>query len=72
MCGFYDDKQKIKKGDYAKYQGQNIIIQKTTHLKDSKTMDIVYLDDNDNKQIVNIPYHTAGYGFKLRGRDEKI
>jgi hypothetical protein len=72
MCGFYDDKQKIRKGDEAIYQGQNVTIQKTTHIKDNKTMDIVYLNDNNDEKIVNIPYQTTGYGFELKGRDEKI
>ena len=35
-------------------------------------MDIVYLDDNNDEKIANIPYQTSGYGFKLRGRYEKI
>ena len=26
MCGFYDDERKIKKGDKASYQDQNITI----------------------------------------------
>ncbi len=72
MCGFYNDEQKIKKGDHAIYQGQNVTIQKVTHIKDNRTMDIVYLDDNKNEKTVNIPYQTSGYGFELKERYEKI
>jgi len=72
MCGFYDDKQKIKKGDNAIYQGQDITIQKAKHIKDNRTMDIFYLDNSNDEKIVNIPYQTSGYGFELKGRDEKI
>lgn len=69
MCGFYDDDQKIKKGDNAIYNGQNITIQTATHIKENKTMDIVYTDDNNNENMINIPYKTGGYGFELKKRN---
>jgi len=64
MCGFYDDEQKIKKGDSALYNGKAVTIINATHIKQNKTMDIQiqYVDTNE-KQTVNIPYKTAGYGF---------
>jgi cobalt-precorrin 5A hydrolase len=64
MCGFYDDSQKIKKGDYAKYQDKPIIIISATHIKENKTMDIVieYLDTKE-QETINIPYKTTGFGF---------
>ena len=63
MCGFYDDKQKIKKGDIATYNGENIKILSAKHIKENRTMDITYIS-NGNENIVNIPYQTIGYGFK--------
>ncbi len=69
MCGFYDDNQKIKKGDSAIYLGENIRIETATHIKDNKTMDIVYTDTNNNKNMVNIPYKTSGFGFELQMRN---
>ena len=64
MCGFYDDKSKIKKGDKAKYNGENITIVSCKHIKENKTMDITFKDTYNQQQIVNIPYMTSGYGFK--------
>ncbi len=69
MCGFYDDKQKIKKDDIAIYKGQNITIHTVTHIKQNKTMDIVYsIDETKEKELINIPYHTGGYGLELQLR----
>lgn len=68
MCGFYDDEQKIKKGDIATFNGNNITIETATHIKENKTMDIVYVDENKNKKMINIPYKTSGYGFELSKR----
>ena len=65
MCGFYDDEQKIKKGDNATFKGQNITIQKATHIKENKTMDIVYINETKEEKLINIPYQTSGYGFEL-------
>ncbi len=74
MCGFYDDKQKIKQGDTALYKNKQVTIQTATHIKQNKTMDIVFLDENNQENKVNIPYMTAGFGFELikRGNNEKI
>ncbi len=68
MCGFYDDEQKIKKGDTATFKGQDISIQTAKHIKENKTMDIVYIDENNNENSINIPYMTSGYGFELKER----
>ena len=68
MCGFYDDEQKIKKGDNATFKGQSITIQTAKHIKENKTMDIVYIDKNEKENLVNIPYQTSGYGFELINR----
>ena len=72
MCGYYDDEQKIKKGDTAIYKDQNITIIKATHIKDNKTMDITYkIDSDENKieQTINIPYKTVGFGLDLSSRE---
>ena len=69
MCGFYDDEQKIKKGDNATFKGQSITIQTAKHIKDNKTMDIVYIDEKQDETLINIPYKTSGYGFELIQRN---
>lgn len=71
MCGFYDDEQKIRKGDKATFNGKNITIQKATHIKENRTMDIVYIDENQKENSANIPYQTSGYGFELKTRGLK-
>ena len=63
MCGFYDDNSKIKKGDIANYNGKKITIIEVKHIKGNKTMDISFIDEDNYKQLVNIPYMTSGYGF---------
>ncbi len=71
MCAFYDDEQKIKKGDLAIYQNQNITITKATHIKHNKTMDIIYIfndDKNEIEQKINIPYKTTINEFNLFSR----
>ena len=67
MCGFYGNKQRIKKEDVAYYKNNRVTIVSATHIKHNKTMDIVYtLDNEDLSQImVNIPYKTVGFGFEL-------
>jgi len=68
MCGFYDDSTKIKKGDTARYDGKDITIVSCKHIKENRTMDITFIDDNDDdkvEKVVNIPYMTSGYGFRL-------
>ena len=65
MCGFYDNNQKIKKGDKAKYKGKDITILLATHIKENKTMNITFVDNNNIEQTVNIPYKTSGYGFEF-------
>jgi hypothetical protein len=74
MCGFYDDKQKIRKNDIALYKNKQVVIKSATHIKQNKTMDIVIYDDQNNEILVNIPYMRAGFGFELikRGNNEKI
>ena len=69
MCGFYDDEQKIKKGDTSTFNGENIKIVLAKHIKENKTMDLIYQKENDNQELkVNIPYQTSGFGFELVGR----
>ena len=70
MCGFYDDEQKIKKGDRAIYNNESVTIISAKHITNNKTMDIVYkIDMPDSKELlVNIPYQTIGFGFKLLNR----
>jgi len=71
MCGYYDDEQKIKKGDTAIYQNENITIVEAKHIKDNKTMDITYKIDSDisqDEKTINIPYKTTGYDLSLINR----
>jgi len=68
MCGFYDDEQKIKKGDTSTFNGENVKILLAKHIKENKTMDIVYQRDNNEEIKVNIPYQTSGFGFELVSR----
>jgi len=70
MCGFYDDEQKIKKGDKAIYQDKYITIILAKHIKENKTMDIIYtIDSNPQEELsINIPYKTAGYDITLINR----
>jgi len=65
MCGFYNNNQKIKKGNKAKYNGKDITILSAIHIKENKTMDITFIDKNSIEQTVNIPYKTSGYGFEF-------
>ena len=69
MCGFYDDEQKIKKGDTSIFNGENIKIVSAKHIKENKTMDIIYQKESYNQELkVNIPYQTSGFGFELVSR----
>lgn len=73
MCGFYDDEQKIKKGDKAIYQDETITIVSAKHIRENRTMDISYVIDSIPEiieQKINIPYKTAGFGFILLDRTE--
>ena len=36
MCGFYADKEKIKKGDRALYDGDEVVILEANHKKVTK------------------------------------
>ena len=64
MCGFYDDEQKIKKGDKAFYENESITIITAKHIKENRTMDISYLvDETGVENKINIPYKTAGFGI---------
>ncbi len=72
MCGFYDDKQKIKQGDRAIYQEEHITIISAKHITANKTMDISYkLDVNEKEYIINIPYKTVGFDLQLLERMDK-
>jgi len=73
MCGFYDDEQKIKKGDRAIYKDENITIISAKHITDNKTMDIVYKSDvNEKECMINIPYKTVGFDLQLINRMDRI
>ena len=70
MCAYYDDEQKIKKGDTALYKDDKITIIFAKHIKENRTMDITYkLHDEEN--LLNIPYKTAGFGLSLISREIK-
>ncbi len=71
MCGFYDDEQKIKKGDMATLDGVNIEILSAVHIKKNRTMDIKYKLVSTNiieERLINIPYQTSGFGLNLSSR----
>ncbi len=71
MCGFYNDEQKIKKGDIATLDGIDIEILSAVHIKQNKKMDIKYKlasTSNTEEQLINIPYQTAGFGLNLSNR----
>ena len=58
MCAYYEDKTtKIKKDDFAIYQGQSIKIVSVKHIRTNKTMDIRYLIEGKEQQLPIIPYH---------------
>jgi hypothetical protein len=59
MCGFYADNQKIKKGDRALYDGQEVLILEANHIKSNKTMDIIYQNSFNEKSVLNFPYKTV-------------
>ena len=64
MCAFYDDEQKIKKGDKALYKNENITIVSAKHIKEKRTMDITYIvDESSVENKINIPYKTSGFGI---------
>ena len=64
MCGFYDDEQRIKKGDKATYKNENITIISAKHVTANETMDITYIVDETNiENKINIPYKTTGFGI---------
>jgi len=72
MCAYYDDEQKVKKGDKALYKNENITIISAKHIKENRTMDIVYTFENKNEEnLLNIPYKTAGFGLSLIMREIK-
>ncbi len=74
MCGFYDDSQKIKKGDSAIYLGNTITVVSAKHIKENRTMDITYTIDTEiqtKEYCTNIPYQTCGFGFELLERQTK-
>jgi hypothetical protein len=59
MCGFYADNQKIKKGDRALYDGDEVLILEANHIKSNKTMDIIYQSSSNEKSVLNFPYKTV-------------
>ena len=72
MCAYYDDEQKVKKGDKALYKNENITIISAKHIKENRTMDIVYTLENKNEEnLLNIPYKTVGFGLSLISREIK-
>ncbi len=70
MCAFYDDEQKIKKGDTAIYKNRRILIISAKHITQNKTMDITYVleEEKDESYSINLPYKTSGYGLCLLHR----
>jgi len=59
MCGFYADEQKIKEGDIALFNEKKIQILSAKHMKNNKTMNIVYKDDFTKEEyLLNFPYKT--------------
>jgi ASC-1-like (ASCH) protein len=70
MCAYYDDEQKIKKGDIALFKDDKITIISAKHIKENRTMDITY-KLNDEENLLNIPYKTAGFGLSLISREIK-
>ena len=72
MCAYYDDEQKVKKGDKALYKNENITIISAKHIKENRTMDIVYILESKNEEdSLNIPYKTTGFGLSLISREIK-
>ncbi|WP_294965079.1 hypothetical protein [Sulfurimonas sp.] len=72
MCGFYDDEQKIKKGDRAIYKSEYITVISAKHVTKNETMNIVYkIDDKEEETMINIPYKTAGFDLQLIQRTDK-
>jgi hypothetical protein len=65
MCGFYDNKQRIKKEDVAYYKDNPVTIVSVTHIKHNKTMDIVIKYNDNHIETINIPYKSTGYGFTI-------
>jgi cobalt-precorrin 5A hydrolase len=60
MCAYYDDQQKIKKGDYALYNNKAIYIESVKHIKETKMMDIVIrYESDDTKYSLSTPYKTS-------------
>ncbi len=59
MCGFYADNEKIKKGDKALYNGEEVVILQANHIKSNKTMDIIYESSSKEKSVLNFPYKTV-------------
>ena len=72
MCAYYDDEQKIKKGDKALYKDEKITILLAKHIKENRTMDITYkVENKDEENLLNIPYKTTGFGLSLISREIK-
>lgn len=59
MCAFYENGDKIKKGDIALYNNKSVRVLISKHIKENKTMDIVLEELETNKQYkINVPYKT--------------
>jgi len=66
MCAYYEDEtNKIKKEDLAIYQGQRVQILSVKHIRSDKTMDILYLVEDEERQLPVIPYHGKIENLKL-------
>jgi hypothetical protein len=60
MCGFYANNEKIKVGDRALLNQNEIEILKAEHIKSDKTMNIEYLHLKDaSKGNLHFPYKTV-------------
>lgn len=65
MCAFYYDEQKIKKGDEAIYKNENITILSAKHIKENKTMNILYVKNDLQENQIIVPYKTLIPDIKL-------
>jgi len=70
MCIYYENgSDKIKQGDRAKYLAREIEILESKHIKETKSMKIVYIS-NDREICIEVPYHTVMDAMNLISRAE--